>query len=96
LKKRKPPQLVVDNKFPDPDDDTGLSKEEVRLIMEQVTDVHNRYPEIDALIRRARETDDRAMWCACVEMVVHYSMWRDLIAEKQREKLRVVKKKRDP
>jgi hypothetical protein len=95
MKKRKPLKLVVDNKPPD----AGVEEftdEEAKIILEQVEDLHNRYPEIDALVRRARETDDKAMWCMVIEMVSRYFMWRDLIAEKEREKLRVVRKKRDP
>jgi hypothetical protein len=90
MKKRKRPKLVVDNELPD-DDEGGWA-----AICEQVLDVHNRYPEIDALLKRARENDDRAMWAACVEMVTRYPIWRDVIAEHKREKLRVVKRKRDP
>jgi hypothetical protein len=53
MKKRKPPKLVVDNKLSDDDEDGW------KVICEQVCDVHNRYPEIDAMLKRARETDDR-------------------------------------
>jgi hypothetical protein len=92
MKKQKPPALVVDNKLPaEPTEE--ITDEEIHVVMVQIADVHNRYPEIDALMKRARETDDRAMWCACVEMVARYSIWRDVITEKQREKLRMVKKK---
>jgi hypothetical protein len=90
MKKRKPPKLVVDNELPDDDEDGW------KVICEQVADVHNRYPEIDTLLKRARETDDRAMWMAVVDLVSRYGMWRDIIAEVKREKLRVVKRKRDP
>jgi hypothetical protein len=90
MKKRKPPKLVVDNKLSDDDEDGW------KVICEQVCDVHNRYPEIDAMLKRARETDDRAMWMAVVDLVSRYGMWRDIIAEVKREKLRVVKRKREP
>jgi hypothetical protein len=92
MKKRKPPKLVVDNKLPDADAEE-FSEEEIAAVLEQIEDLHDRYPEIDALIKRARETNDKAMWCACVEMVTRYGMWRDFIAEKEREKLQVVKRK---
>jgi hypothetical protein len=73
MKKRKPPKLVVDNKLPDDDED------EWKVICEQVADAHNRYPEIDTLLTRARETDDRAMLMAVVDLVSRYGMWRDVI-----------------
>jgi hypothetical protein len=95
MKKPKPPRLVVDNKLP-ADDAEDFSDEEIEALLGQVIDVHERYPEIDALIARARGYDDKAMWCACVEMVSRYPIWRDLIAEHKRRKLRVVKRKRGP
>jgi hypothetical protein len=67
MKKRKPPKLVVDNELPDDDEDGW------KVICEQVRDVHNRYPEIDVLLTRARETDDRAMWMAVVAMCMSSS-----------------------
>jgi hypothetical protein len=58
MKKRKRPKLVVDNKLP-----RGLGEvftyEEFKVIAEQLIDTHARYPEIDALTRRAVAHADR-------------------------------------
>jgi hypothetical protein len=95
MKKGKPPKLVVDNKLPD-DSSEEFTYEEFKVIAEQLLDLHNRYPEIDALAKRARENKDEAMMMAVFELTWRYDDWRDYLAEKERQKLRVVKKKRDP
>jgi hypothetical protein len=89
MKKRKQPKLVVNNRLSDNDEIDWT------MICKQVADLHNRYPEIDALQRRARENGDRAMWFAIVDLISRYGMWRDFIAEHEREKLRMVKRKCD-
>jgi hypothetical protein len=95
MKKRKPPKLVVDNKLPD-DSSEEFTYEEFKVIAEQLLDMHERYPEIDALMKRARENKDDAMVMACWGITCEYDFYRDLLAAREREKLRVVKKKRDP
>jgi hypothetical protein len=94
--KKKTPKLVVDNKLPDTDLEEQFSYEEFKLIAEQMLDIHGRYPEIDALIDRARKNKDFAMLMTGIEIGCRYGEWRDHLAEQEREKLRVVKKKRDP
>jgi hypothetical protein len=54
MKKRKPPKLIVDNKLPD-DSTEEFTYEEFKVIAEHLLDVHARYPEIDALTKRARD-----------------------------------------
>jgi hypothetical protein len=76
MKKRKPPKLVVDNELPDDDEDGW------KVICEQIIDVHKRYPEIDALSRRARDNHDEAMLMAAFELTVRYEDWRDYLAAK--------------
>jgi hypothetical protein len=95
MKKRKRPKLVVDNKLPDEETDE-FTYEEFKVYAEQLLDFHNRYPEIDALAKRARDNKDEAMGMAVFELQFRYDVWRDILAEKKRAKLRVVKKKRDP
>jgi hypothetical protein len=92
--KKKPPKLVVDNKLPD-EPSEEFTYEEFKVIAEQLLDLHARYPEIDALTKRARENKDEAMMMAVFELTWRYDDWRDYLAEKERRKLRVVKRKRD-
>jgi hypothetical protein len=94
LKKRKPPKLVVDNKLPvEPSEE--FTYEEFKVIAEQLIDVHKRYPEIDARTNRARKNNDKAMLIATLQLVADYDYWRNAVAEHERGKLRVVKRKRD-
>jgi hypothetical protein len=95
MKKRKPPKLVVDNKLPD-EPTEEFTYEEFKVIAEQLLDLHARYPEIDALRDRARDNKDEAMSLAVLKLVADYSDLREFLAEREREKLRVVKKKREP
>jgi hypothetical protein len=95
MKKRKPPKLVVDNKLPD-EPSGKLTYEEFRVLAEQLLDLHKRYPEIDALTKRARDNKDEPMGMALFELSFRYDLWRDVMAEEKRSKLRVVKRKRDP
>jgi hypothetical protein len=95
MKKRKPLKLVVDNKLP-AEPSEKFTYEEFKVIAEQLLDLHKRYPEIDALKRRARDNKDEAMEMALFELSFRYDLWRDVYAEEERSKLRVVKKKRDP
>jgi hypothetical protein len=95
MKKRKRPKLVVDNKLPD-EPTEEFTYEEFKVIAEQLLDLHARYPEIDVLTRRARENKDEAMGMTLLELSLRYDMWREVIAEEERSKLRVVKKKREP
>jgi hypothetical protein len=46
--------------------------------------------------RRARENKDEAMGMTLLELSLRYDMWREVIAEEKRSKLRMVKKKHDP
>jgi hypothetical protein len=95
VKKRKRPKLVVDNKLPaEPSEE--FTYEEFKVIAEQLLEVHARYPEIDALTKRARDNKDYAMVLAGWGITGQYEFYRDLLAEKERAKLRVVKKKREP
>jgi hypothetical protein len=94
MKKPGPPTLVVDNKLPtEPSEE--FTYEEFKVIAEDLLDVQARYPEIDALLQRARDNDDYAMFLAVTGLCVHYDYWRGVVAEREREKLHVVKK-RDP
>jgi hypothetical protein len=95
MKKRKRPKLVVDNKLPDEETDE-FTYEEFKVYAEQLLDFHKRYPEIDALAKRARDNKDEAMGMAVFELQFRYDVWRDILAEKKRAKLRVVQKTRDP
>jgi hypothetical protein len=95
MKKRKLPKLVVDNKLPDGGSEE-FTYEEFKVIAEQLLEVHTRYPEIDALMKRARENKDYAMVMACWGITGEYDFYRDLLAARERKKLRVVKRKRDP
>jgi hypothetical protein len=95
MKKRKPPKLVVDNKLPD-DSSEEFTYEEFKVYAEQIMDFHKRYPEIDALAKRARDNKDEAMGLAVFELQFRYDVWRDILAEKERQKLCVVKRKREP
>jgi hypothetical protein len=81
MKKPKPPKLVVDNKLPtEPTEE--FTYEEFKVYAEQIIDVHKRYPEIDALSRRARDNHDEAMLMAAFELTVRYEDWRDYLAAK--------------
>ena len=95
MKKRKRPKLIVDNKLP-AEPSEKFTYQEFKVIAEQLIDLHARYPEIDALKRRARDNKDEAMGMALFELSFRYDLWRDVYAEEKRSKLRVVKKKRDP
>jgi hypothetical protein len=95
MKKRKRPKLIVDNKLP-AEPSEKFTYEEFKVIAEQLLDLHARYPEIDALVKRARDNKDDAMLMAAWEITSLYELWRDVLAEKKRKKLRVVKEKRDP
>jgi hypothetical protein len=95
MKKRKPPKLVVDNKLPD-EPTEEFTYEEFKVYADQLLDLHTRYPEIDALTTRARDYDDMAMFIALTRLVIDYDDLRDFVAERKRQKLRVLKKKRDP
>jgi hypothetical protein len=95
MKKRKRPKLVVDNKLPD-EPTEEFTYEEFKVIAERLIDLHKRYPEIDALTRRARDNKDEAMAIATMKLIVDYDDLCDFVAERKRRKLRVVKKKRDP
>ena len=95
MKKRKRPKLVVDNKLPDEETDK-FTYEEFKVIAEQLLDLHARYPEIDAMTRRARDNNDEPMGMVLFELWLRYDFWRDVFAEEKRRKLRVVKRKRDP
>ena len=67
MKKRKSPKLVVDNKLPaEPSEE--FTYEEFKVIAEQLLEVHTRYPEIDALTKRARDNKDYAMVMTCCGM----------------------------
>jgi hypothetical protein len=94
VKKRKRPKLVIDNKLPD-EPTEEFTYEEFKVIADQLLETHERYPEIDALTRRARDNKDMAMIMTAFELTCRYDEWRDYLAEKKRNKLRVVKK-RDP
>jgi hypothetical protein len=94
MKKRKPPKLIVDNKLPD-ESSERFTYREFKVIAERLLDVHDRYPEIDALVKRARDNKDGAMVMAALEITSMYSLWRDVFAEREREKLRMVKKRDD-
>jgi hypothetical protein len=93
MKKRKRPKLVVDNKLPD-ESSEKFTYEEFKVIAEQLLDMHARYPEIDALMKRARDNKDMAMTMTVLELSVRYEFWRDVHADGERQKLRAVK--RDP
>jgi hypothetical protein len=96
MKKRKPPKLVVDNKLPD-ESTEEFSYEEFRVIADNLLEVHARYPEIDALTKRARANNDYAMVMASWGITGLYDLYRDIAAAREREKLHVVAKgKRDP
>jgi hypothetical protein len=95
MKKPKRPKLVVDNRLPD-EPSEEFTHEEFKVYADQLLDLHARYPEIDALTRRARDNDDMAMFVALGRLVTDYEDLRDFIAERKRQKLRVVKRKRDP
>jgi hypothetical protein len=95
MKKRKSPKLVVDNKLPDEETDK-LTYPEFKVLATQLIDFHKRYPEIDALTKRARDNKDEAMGMAVFELWLRYDLWREVFAEQKREKLHVVKRKRDP
>jgi hypothetical protein len=95
MKKRKRPKLVVDNKLPD-EGSEKFTYEEFKVIAEYLLEVHARYPEIDVLTKRARDNKDDAMVMACWGITGLYDFYRDLIAKRERAKLHVVKKKRDP
>jgi hypothetical protein len=81
------PKLVVDNKLLDEDED-------FETIAEQILDLHKRYPEIDALLKRARDNNDMAMFMAATTMIGDYGYWRDVVAEVKRRKLRVVRRRK--
>jgi hypothetical protein len=93
MKGSKRPKLVVDNKLPDDASSDEFTYEEFKVIAEQLLDLHARYPEIDALAKRARDNNDMAMIMTLLELNIRYEFWRDVHAEGKREKLRVVKKK---
>ena len=95
MKKRKRPKLIVDNKLP-AESSEKFTYEEFKVIAEQLLDLHARYPEIDTMTRRARDSKDDAMGMALLELSLRYDMWREVIAEEKRSKLRMVKKKHDP
>jgi hypothetical protein len=95
MKKPKRPKLVVDNKLPD-EPSEEFTYEEFKVIAEGLLDLHTRYREIDALRDRAQDNKDEAMIMAVLELTCRYDDWRDYLAEKARQKLRVVKKRRDP
>jgi hypothetical protein len=94
MKKPKPPKLIVDNKLPtEPLEE--FTYEEFKVYAEQITKLHERYPELDALMNRAWDNDDRAMAIALIKLIIDYDEVRELLAEKKRAELRVVRKKRD-
>jgi hypothetical protein len=76
MKKRKRPKLVVDNKLPDESTDE-FTYEEFKVLAEQLLDLHARYPEIDALMKRARENKDYAMVMACWGITCEYDFYRE-------------------
>jgi hypothetical protein len=94
MRKRKPPKLVVDNKLP-AEPTKGFTYPEFKVIAEQLLDMHCRYPEIDTMAARARDSNDQAMSMVLFELLFRYDFWRDVLAEEERKKLRVVKRKRD-
>jgi hypothetical protein len=55
------------------------------VIADQIIDVHERYPEIDTITKRALENGDMAMFMACAYLVSHYSDARDFLAEEKRK-----------
>jgi hypothetical protein len=93
MKKPKRPKLVVDNKLPD-EPTEEFTYEEFRVYAEQLNDLHARYPELQALMMRAHKNKDQAMMMAYLELLACYDDARDYLAEKKREELSVVKKKR--
>jgi hypothetical protein len=95
MKKRKPPKLVVNNKLPD-DSTEEFTYEEFKVIAEHLLEVHTRYPEIDALTKRARDNKDDAMVMASWGITGLYDLYRDLSAERKRAKLRVVRHEKKP
>jgi hypothetical protein len=88
MKKPKRPKLVVDNKLPD-EPTEEFTYEEFKVIADQLIELHKRYPELDALSKRARELGDDAMGMVCLDLFVRYGMFRDWIAEKKRRKLKL-------
>jgi hypothetical protein len=94
MKKPKHPKLVVDNKLPD-ESSEELTFEEFKMIANKIMDVRKHYPKIDALSMRAHKNKDLAMSMALMSLEYQYDYWRDVITERKREKLRVVKRKRD-
>jgi hypothetical protein len=89
---KKKPKLIVDNKLP-AESSEEFTYEEFKVYAEQLIDFHKRYPEIDALTRRARDNKDEPMGMVLFELWLRYDYWRDVFAEIERNKLRVVKKK---
>jgi hypothetical protein len=96
MKKRKPPKLVVDNKLPAEPDPEVFTYEEFQVIANKIINIRKRYPEIDALTDRAHKNKDMAMQMALYSLEFQYDQWRDIIAEDKRNKLKVVKRKREP
>lgn len=87
----KKPKLVVNNKR---SRSGRLSYREFKPIAEQLLDVHRRYPEITALKLHARANGDTAMLYASSLLFLNYCDGRDFMADHERQKLKVVKKKR--
>lgn len=88
MKKRKP-KLAVDNSFVEGDE---LSYEEFKFYAEKILDLRQRYPELVALSKRARDNDDIAMTLTLAALDAAYEYWRDIIAAKQRAKLKATDK----
>lgn len=95
MKKLKHPKLVVDNKLSD-EPSEGFSYPEFKVYAEQVIDMHKRYPELTQIAYRAFKSGDIAMSLALLDLNTDYSFWRDVVAEDNRNELKVVKRKRDP
>jgi hypothetical protein len=89
MKKRKRPKLVVNNKIP-MELSEDFAYEEIMAIADKI-DIYKRYPEINALHKRAHDCKDMAMQMALVSLEIHYAYWRDIIAEDKRNELAVVK-----